>query len=130
MSLHDLASGVISAINPPDIGTIKVSNGTYTKAPDGTRKPGYTVVDNVELQVQALSYSDILMTASLNIQGERRAIYVRGKIDGLVRPANKGGDLIIIREGANAGVWLVATVLEYWADWCKLAVTLQNNPIT
>jgi hypothetical protein len=75
-------------------------------------------------QVQALTFRDIAQLEGLNLQGTRRAIYLDGAIEGLVRPQNKGGDLITLPDGT---VWLVAMVLEHWLDWCKVAATLQNN---
>jgi hypothetical protein len=62
---------------------------------------------------------------SLNLQGDFQAIYINGHVAGLVRPNNKGGDLITLQDGRN---YLVTTVLEDWPDWCKVAVTQQNNP--
>lgn len=83
-------------------------------------------------QVQALSWKDLQQLDGLNMNGERRAIYLEGEFDGVVRPSMKGGDLITLTTGANAGVWLVAQVLEQWSDgdtkaWCKCACTLQND---
>lgn len=79
---------------------------------------------NVSAQVQPLSYKDIEHVDSLNIGGYRRAIYISGRLDALVRMNQKGGDLVILADGT---VWLVATVLEQWPDWVKVAATLQNG---
>lgn len=78
----------------------------------------------VTAQIQALSFRDIAQMDGLNIEGTRRAIYFYGRIEGLVRPEGRGGDLVYFPDGT---VWLVAIVLEQWPDWCKVAATLQNN---
>jgi len=131
MKLHGVVSGNIQAVNPFITGTVKISTGNTTNA-DGSRTPTYAEVDGVTMQVQALTFRDIQQIDGLNLQGTRRAIYLYGEIDGLVRPTNQGGDLIIIASGVHAGTWLVALVLEQWGDgtpasWCKVACTLQNN---
>ena len=78
----------------------------------------------VPAQIQALTFRDLQQIDGLNLQGDRRGIYFYGEIDGLVRPDNKGGDLITFPDGT---IWLVAIVLEQWPDWCKVAATLQNR---
>lgn len=125
MNLHGIAAGAIGAVNPMVPGTIQVSTG-YTTSGDGSRVPTYTTVEDIPMQVQALTFRDMQQTDSLNLQGTRRAIYIDGRVDGLVRPDNKGGDIITLTDGPNAGTWLVVIVLETWPDWTKVAVTLQN----
>ena len=98
MDLHGIASGYIGAVNPFVLGTIRVSTGSTT-GEDGKQVPSYVDVAGVPLQVQALTYKDIQQVDSLNLNGTRRAIYVRGRVDGLVRAENKGGDLIILPVG-------------------------------
>jgi hypothetical protein len=126
VNLHGLASGAIGSVNPFVAATLQQSNGTYTTAPDGKRTPGYTST-NVQAQVQALTFRDLQQLDGLNLNGTRRAIYLYGRADGTVRPEAKGGDLVTLTDGPNAGTWLVAYNLEQWPDWCKVAVTLQNN---
>ena len=123
MDLHGLVSGVIGAVNPLVPLSIQVSTGPSATAPDGKRSPTYADAVVVLGQVQALTFRDIQQIDGLNLQGTRRAIYISGNIDGLVRPTNKGGDLITLPDGT---VYLVAMVLETWPEWCKVAVTLQN----
>jgi len=123
MNLHGIARGAISAVNPFVRAQVQVSTG-YTTAPGAKRTPQYAPGVMVRVQVQALTFRDIQQIDGLNLQGTRRAIYIDGNIDGLVRPLNKGGDLITLDDGS---VWLVAMVLEAWPDWCKVAVTLQDG---
>lgn len=86
-----------------------------------------TTVFNVRAQVQALSFKDLTQIDGLNLNGTKRAIYVNNRLDGIVRPDGKGGDLITIPSGVSKGVWLIAMVLEQWPDWCKVVATLQDG---
>lgn len=126
MNLHGIVSGAIGTVNPFIAGTVKISTGSST-ASDGTRTPTYTTYTDVQMQVQALTWKDLQQLEGLNLNGTRRAIYMNGRADGVVRSLMKGGDLIEIADGVNAGTFLVAYVLEAWPDWSKLAVTLQNE---
>ena len=125
MNLRGIANGATRAINPNIAATVQVSDGSTTN-PDGSRVPKFAEIP-FTAQVQALQYNDMVHLDGLNIQGIRRAIYLNGSIDGINRINKKGGDLVKIAKGANAGTWLVALVLESWANWCKVAVTLQNE---
>lgn len=123
MNLHAIANGAISAVNPNITNaSVKYSNG-YTIAPGGKQVPAYTLVTGVTIQVQALTGKEIKQIEGLNIQGVVRAIYLYGDTQGAVRPLSKGGDLILF----NGLIFLVVQVLETWADWSKVAVTLQTN---
>ena len=123
MNLRGIANGATRAVNPNIAATVSVSAGTITN-PDGSRVPKFDQIP-FTAQVQALQYNDMARLDGLNIQGVRRAIYLNGSIDGINRINKKGGDIVTIAKGANAGSWLVAVVLEQWADWCKVAVTRQ-----
>jgi len=130
MNLMTLTSGIVSAINPMVSCILQVSTG-YTKSPDFKQVPSYADPVTVQGQVQSLQYRDLLQIEGLNLQGTRRAIYLQGDVEGLVRPDSKGGDLITMPDGT---VWLVAIVLENWnpldnsqSGWVKVCVTLQNK---
>lgn len=126
VNMHALAGPIISSINPTVIATILVSAGSTTNA-DGSRTPAYDGPIEVPAQVQSLTFHDLHQVDGLNLNGTKRAIYLYGRFDGVVRPAMKGGDLITLTDGPNAGVWLVAMVGEQWPDWVKCLVTLQND---
>lgn len=126
MNLHRICSGAIASVNPFITGTVRYSSGSTTGA-DGVRAPTYVDIASVSMQVQALTSKDLHQLDGLNLNGTQRAIYLYGEIDGVVRSASKGGDLIVITSGINAGVWLVNLVLEQWPDWSKCAVVLQND---
>lgn len=95
MNLHQIAVGAIRAVNPMLTGTIFVSTG-YTTTDSFERVPAYREVVGVSMQVQSLTYKDIQQLEGLNLQGTRRAIYVNGRVEGLVRTENRGGDLIVL----------------------------------
>lgn len=86
-----------------------------------------TTALTVQAQVQPLTTKDLRHLEGLNIQGVERAIYLYGHVDAVVRPEGKGGDLIIIADGPNQGIYLVTVVLEAWQGWCKAGVVLQNG---
>jgi hypothetical protein len=129
VNLHGIVSPSIGAINPPIVCTYQQSVG-YNVAPDGTQTPNYQTFNGVTVQVQALSYTDLMKLGALNIQGTRRKIYLNGNVEGIDRQAIKGGDLFVmpnLPDFPGPTTWLVAQVLEWWADWCCVAITLQLN---
>ena len=126
MNLHSIVAPYISAVNPMIPAAVEVSIGS-TANPDGTRTPAFADPVMVLAQVQPLQFRDITMIDGLNLQGTRKAIYLNGHVDGLIRPVNQGGDLITLSDGS---VWLTAVVAEGWdttAGWCKVICTLQND---
>lgn len=127
MNLHGIARGAISSVNPQVIGFWKESLG-YSTADTGEQIPKYAPPVCVYLQVQPLSTGDIRKLDALNIQGVQKKMYLNGRIDGIVRVLAKGGDLLTLSCGSvSDGVWLVREVMEQWADWCCVGVTLQNG---
>lgn len=125
LNLHQIVRPLISAVNTDVKGTVQIYIGQDSK-PGGIRVPKYRTCENVSMQVQPLTYDDIKLLDSLNIQGVRRKIYLNGHLDGLVRSQDKGGDIITLTTGPNAGVYLVALVSEAWPDWACVFCTLQN----
>lgn len=126
MNLHGIVAGQIGAVNPFITVSIQVSTGS-TPSANGQRVPTYAPAVERRAQVQPASYKDLQMVDGLNQGGERRKIYLYGVVDGLVRVENKGGDLITISGGVNAGVWLVNQTIEQWPDWVAAVITLQNG---
>ena len=128
MNLHGIAGPIVSSVNPKTPAVVKISSGYATQA-DGSRMPTYQQPYlQTMAQVQPLTFRDIQQLDGLNLQGVRVGIYLDGKLDGLVRSDNKGGDLVVIGDGVHAGTYLVAQVLEQWPDWVKVAATLQGKP--
>jgi hypothetical protein len=126
VNLHGVVSGAIAAVNPFETGSIQTSAGTTTDD-DGTQVPQYNPAVVLPMQVQPLQYRDIVHLDGLNIQGVSHKIYISGRVDGIIREQQKGGDLISIAGGLNKGLYLVSLVLEYWPDWCCVAVILQKG---
>jgi hypothetical protein len=125
MNLHGIASGYIAAVNPPEIVSLQISIGATTAA-DGTQVATFAPSVNVSAQIQALAYGDLQQIDALNIQGIRRKVYIAGRIDGLVRVANKGGDLITFSDGT---IWKVVLITEYWPDWTSAIITMQDETV-
>lgn len=129
MNLHGIVAGAVGAVNPMIVATILESDG-YTIAATGKQVPAYKAPVSVKVQVQALEFGDLRQLEAMNVQGERRAVYIYGsEWNGISRIDERGGDLLIFpeRPGADPRTWLVAVVLEKWPDWVKVAVTLQND---
>lgn len=128
MDLHNIVSGYVGTVNPFIMASIQMSDG-YTTSPSGKQQPQYLPAINQLIQVQALQYNDIVQLDGLNIQGERRAIYLEGFWSGVIRADSKGGDLLTFPEypGGPDRLWLVVFVFEHWPQWSKLAVTLQDD---
>ncbi len=121
MNLHGIVSGAIGAVNPFVPAVIKISTGYSTDAA-GRRTPSYTQID-VSVQLQALGYKDLMHIDGLNLQGVVKAAYVNGNFNGVNRPKQQGGDLLIV----NGEEWLIVQPLEEWPDWCKFVVNLQRQ---
>ncbi len=120
MNLHKVVAGSIAAVNPHQRATLQLSTG-YTTNSDGSRVPTYGTPIMVTAQVQSLSTEDLQKLAELNVQGSTLGIYITGMLEGVVRPDQKGGDLITLRDE----VWLTTTVIEQWPDWVKVSVKRQ-----
>lgn len=122
MNLHGIVSGAIGTVNPFVPAQIKVSTGSVTLT-SGKREPSYDVTD-VSVQLQALGYKDLMQVDGLNLQGVVKAAYVNGNFNGVNRPKQQGGDMLIV----NGETWLIVQPLEEWPDWCKFVVNLQRSP--
>jgi hypothetical protein len=126
MNLQNIAAKYVAVVNPWLLCTLQPSLPPTIQA-DGTQVPQYGPAQNIQCQVQALTYNDLMQTSGLNIQGRRVAIYINGDWEGVVRSEQKGGDLITTPDGS---VWLCAMVLEPWAltaGWTKICATLQDG---
>lgn len=122
MNLHGIVSPYVGTVNPLTPVIIERSTG-YTVDASHKQVPSYAAPVTVMGQVQSLTFSDLQQTEGLNIQGERRAVYINGRSDGLIREDRKGGD----RVTWNGILWLNVHVLEYWPDWCKFVITRQDG---
>lgn len=131
MNLQGITAAYVAAVNQMVKCKLKVSTGNTLNA-DYSETPSYANEVEVLGQIQSLQYRDLMQIEGLNLNGTKKAIYLQGNIEGVVRPTNKGGDLITMPDGT---VWLVALVLEAWGQntnstaerWCKVACVLQNS---
>lgn len=126
MNLHGIVAPAIGVVNPFVGATLRVSTGDVL-LPGGKRQPTYADDIDVQVQVQALTYQDILKLDGLNIQGIRRAVYTNGFYGGIIRDKRRGGDLVVFPAGLlpEGDVWLLAQDAEVWPDWCKFFITAQ-----
>lgn len=123
MDLRGLANSVTSNVNPNETVSVLRSTG-YTVGSGGKQVPTYATAVSGPAQVQALDGVELRQMDSLNIQGVRKAIYLRGALAGVVRPTQTGGDLVKRKNGTET--WLVVLVIENWPDWTKAAIQLQG----
>jgi len=122
MNLHQIVRGAITTVNPDVSGVLKVSSG-FTTAPGGKRVQSYTDVD-VIVQMQSLSSTDLKQVDAINVQGILQSAYLNGNFNGINRPEQQGGDMLIV----DGKTWLVVKVAELYPDWCHLIVNLQRSP--
>jgi hypothetical protein len=91
----------------------------------GNQVPGYSCVP-VTIQVQPLSTGQLAHVDFMGIQGVLRAVYLFGLAQGVVRPLQKGGDLLSFDSGYGTQTWLIVAVDEQWPDWARATVVLQQ----
>lgn len=124
MNLHAIAGPIVAAVNPTQTATFRQSNG-YTTSASGKQVPAYLADVTIQVQLQALTYKDLVQVDGLNLGGQAHAMYVSGDVEAVVREEGKGGDLIILPDGSK---WLTVHVLENWqstSGWAKVAVVRQ-----
>lgn len=124
MDLRSIANVATSSVNPNEKVTVLRSNG-YTIGAGARQVPKYSMQFHGFAQVQALDSDDLKQLDGMNIQGALRAIYLRGELAGVLRPDQKGGD--IIKRKNNTETWLVVKVLETWPNWTKAVIVRQEN---
>jgi len=121
MSLHDIAAGAISSINPM-MRCQWYRNIGATTAVGGARTPLYAAMVYVNAQVQQLSYADMKHANDLNMSGITRKVWCDAILSGVDRAAGTGGDRIVLPDGT---AWLVIGVSEVWPDWCTALLQKQ-----
>lgn len=128
-NLRALANSITRVINPNQLSYLEVSNG-FSQEPSFNQVGAYLAPVAVMAQVQDLKSKELRQLEGLNIQGSSVAIYLNGVVDAIERVTQKGGDIITVPTGVNAGVYLTTAVLEQWqGDWVKVACTLQNQDV-
>ena len=122
IDLYDIAASLTEAVNPFTRAILRVYEGEDDSI---NRNPIYRDV-SVDIEVQALSGSDLQHLENLSQTSEMRAVYIRGPLSPLSAPRKLGGDLLIF----DGRTWLVTQLLEEWGNdsWRKVIVILQNDP--
>jgi hypothetical protein len=123
MDLFDLAGPAIDMVNHDETVQVKRSTG-FTIGAGRKQVPSYASPIQGPAQIQALDNSDLRQIEGLNLQGEIRAIYLRGSLAGVIRPDSKGADIVTRPDGS---IWLVTKVLETWPDWTKAVIVRQMD---
>ncbi len=126
MNLNNIVAPICAVINDWITLAIQPSQG-YATNPDGSRTPVYGDTQYIPAQMQALQYNDLVQVSGLNLTGERRAIYINGDYQGVVRSSQEGGDLVTLPDGS---VWLLVFQFENWhmtGGWVKFCITKQNG---
>lgn len=125
IDVFGIAGHAIAPVNPRITAIVKINDG-YTVGLDYKPIPQDLEL-LAEIEVQAMSTSDLRQVENINIQSDMRAVYIIGGIKGLNRPLQTGGDLLHFY-GSD---WKVVQVLEEWgeAQWSKLAVARQTSPV-
>jgi hypothetical protein len=121
MNLRGIANAYTQTINPNQSVVVLSSDG-YTVDPLTRRQVPAYVSTPGEANIQALSADDVKQMDGLNIQGTLRAAYLYGQVAGVIKPDERGGDMLVF----DGGVWLVVKVLEQWPDWCKVVICYQG----
>jgi hypothetical protein len=122
--LHGLVRGAITQVNPDTLCMLQRSAGWDT-ASDGRQVPIYSPPQQALFQIQAATGDDLKQIDGLNIQGVHRALFAYGDLAAVIRPAQVGGDLVIMPDST---IWLMTMALEPWqGQWCKMAITQQLN---
>ena len=126
MNLNALAAGLTRAVNPPSEAILWIGTGAFDVTTDGRQTPKWAARYPVTIDVQEATSKDLRQLDGLNIQGVTNVAYINGEMNAVSRVRRKGGDMVTI--GGSGENYLVAAVLEQWAEWCKVALTLQLAP--
>lgn len=100
MNLRTIANSISNTVNRNIVVSVRTSAGS-TIGPGQRQIPVYNSPIIGPAQIQALDSSDLKQLEGLNIQGTIRALYMYGNLAGVVRPDNKGGDLVTIKSGRS-----------------------------
>lgn len=79
-------------------------------------------------QIQPVPTGSLQHSDSMNVQAQYRALYYNGAIDGVIRAALKGGDIVV--RARNGEVYLVTSDVEDFFEtsgWSKVIIQLQNG---
>lgn len=123
IDVRAIANNAIQNINADVQVSIKRSTG-YTIGAGRNQIPTYQTVTGLA-QVQALDGKDLEQIKGLNLQGNIRAMYLKGALHGIIRAESLGNDLVIYQNR----MWKVVRVLETWPLWTKVAILEQVDNV-
>src|SRR5271170_12532 len=104
MNLQAMVGPYIDVVNPSLWADVRRSAGSALQE-DFSLMPLYTVVQT-EIQVQALSGTELQHVNNLGINGILCAIYVARRFNAVVRKDGKGGDLFTF----DGNTWLAVHI--------------------
>lgn len=119
IDVRAIANATIQPINGDVSVTIRKNTG-YTIGAGRRQYPTYNNITGMA-QVQALDNKDLIKLEGLKLQGNIRALYLKGNLHGIIRAEQLGNDMVIY----DSRVWLIAKVLETWPTWTKVVILEQ-----
>ncbi len=132
MNLHAVVRGPISTVNQ-DRPVLYFRSIGFSSNSAGKQTPQYAAVAPLIGNIQPIATDDLEHTDYLNKQGVYRAVYLFGNVEGIVRPAQKGGDLLQFSrfDGEPVMNWKTIKADETWnvdqGGWCRVVVVLQSD---
>lgn len=123
IDVRAIANAAIQNINSDVQVTIRKNTG-YTIGAGRRQVPTYNDITGIA-QVQALDNRDLIKLEGLKLQGNIRALYLKGNLHGIIRADSLGNDMVIYQNK----VWLAVKVLETWATWTKVAILEQVDNV-
>lgn len=128
MNLRAIANSATRGINPNIQAVLVLQSGYET---DRTGRRVATPAQNVAvtIQTQALTSQERQeLDGGLLQQGQFLSVYITGQLHVLRRIEAKGAEkLIFAPYGSDKPCeWLIKSVTENWADWCKVLIWKQN----
>lgn len=122
------ANAAVQVVNPDLTGTFYASTGFAINAAK-KQVPSFAAGINVPMQVQAVDARELRHLEGLNIEGLVRSVHMFGDTQGVVRVAQRGGDLLYFKDTPTGTlrVWKVVKVMETWDTWCRVIVNMQTD---
>lgn len=128
MNLFGIANAAIQVVDKNIPATWRKSAG-WADNPNHTRTPQYEDTE-IQVSVQPLSSDDLQHVNGLNIQGEKRVIWMYGDVQAVERSEERGGDLLIFEQHGKSQMWKVVQVVESWPEWSHVIAVLQLDETT
>jgi len=123
IDVRAIANTAIQSINGDVSVTIRKNTG-YTIGAGRRQSPTYSNITGMA-QVQALDNKDLMKLEGLKLQGNSRALYLKGNLHGIIRAESLGNDMVIY----DSKVWIIVKVLETWPTWTKAAILEQVDNV-